>query len=84
MFSERITINRKFDEEQSPVALLVQEANQYKSTIKLQYKDSIINAKSIMGVMVLRLAPGVEMNITIDGEDEELAVQGMKRFLCGA
>lgn len=84
MFSERITINRRFDEEQSPVALLVQEANQYKSTIKLQYKDSIINAKSIMGVMVLRLAPGVEMNITIDGEDEELAVQGMKRFLCGA
>lgn len=84
MFSERITINRKFDEEQSPVALLVQEANQYKSTIKLQYKENVINAKSIMGVMVLRLAPGVEMDITIDGEDEELAVQGMKSFLCGA
>lgn len=84
MFTEKITISRKFDEEQSPVALLVQEANQYKSTIKLQYKENEINAKSIMGVMVLRLAPGVEMNITVDGEDEALAVQGMKNFLCQA
>lgn len=84
MFTEKITINRKFDEEKSPVALLVQEANQYKSTIKLQYKENEINAKSIMGVMILRLAPGVEMNITVDGEDEELAVQGMKNFLCQA
>jgi len=84
MFTEKITISRKFDEEQSPVALLVQEANQYKSTIKLQYKENEINAKSIMGVMVLRLAPGVEMNITVDGEDEALAVQEMKNFLCQA
>lgn len=64
-----------------PVALLVQEASRYDSTIYIECGARKINAKSIMGMMTLALNTGEELRVIADGADEEEAVNGIERFL---
>ena len=66
-----------------PVALLVQEASKYESKIYMGSEDKKVNAKSIMGMMTLVLNNGEELIVTADGEDEELAVDNIEKFLTG-
>lgn len=63
-----------------PIALLVQKASQYASTIYIQVGEKHINAKSIMGMMSLSLADGEEITVVTDGEDEQRAAEGIKTF----
>lgn len=66
-----------------PVALLVQEASKYESKIYMGSEDKKVNAKSIMGMMTLGLNNGEELIVTADGEDEEVAVDNIEKFLTG-
>ena len=59
-----------------PIALLVQEA----SRIYIQMGDKQINAKSIMGMMSLNLSEGEKVTVLTEGEDEEMAAEGIKTF----
>lgn len=67
--------------EARPVAMLVQLASQYKSSIEIHKDNMTVNAKSIMGMMTLGLIPGQTLEFSVDGEDEELAMQEMEKFL---
>ena len=58
-------------------ARLTQLAGQFKSNIWLIRNDKRVNAKSIMGVMMLAAAKGTTINIEIDGPDEEAAMQAL-------
>ena len=69
--------------EARPVALLVQEASKYESTVYIQSGDKRVNAKSIMGMMSLGLDSGEELVVTAEGTDEEAAVAGIENFLSG-
>lgn len=82
MITETITITRTFDENDSPAALLVQKASEFRSRIMVEYQSNTVNAKSIMGVMVLRLTEGVKLTVQAEGEDAEAAVAGLKSLLC--
>lgn len=64
-----------------PVALLVQEASKYESNIYIEVDDKRINAKSIMGMMSLRLEKGLNITVVSDGSDEEAAASGVENFL---
>jgi catabolite repression HPr-like protein len=63
-----------------PIALLVQEASQYASTVFIQVDGKKINAKSIMGMMSLSLNEGETLTVVTDGEDEQKAAEGIKTF----
>ena len=69
--------------EARPVALLVQEASKYESTIYIQSGERRVNAKSIMGMMSLGLDSGAEITVVADGKDEEEAVLSIEKFLSG-
>ena len=60
-----------------PIALLVQEASQYSSSVYIE----VVNAKSIMGMMSLTLMPGEEITVVANGTDEKEAAAGIERFL---
>lgn len=64
-----------------PIALLVQEANQYASSVYIEVDNKKINAKSIMGMMSLSLNNGAEITVVAEGSDEEAAVNGVENFL---
>ncbi len=69
--------------EARPVAILVQVASKYDSTVYLETAGKKVNAKSIMGMMSLGLASGENVTITADGSDEKNAVQDIEKYLCG-
>ena len=69
--------------EARPVAMLVQVASQYESSIYLEAGEKRVNAKSIMGMMGLGLDLGESVTVSADGADEDKAVAGIVDFLSG-
>ena len=67
--------------EARPIAMLVQVASQYDSTVYLETEGRRINAKSIMGMMSLAASLRTEIRIITDGSDEEQAMAGMEAYL---
>ena len=67
--------------EARPIAMLVQVASQYDSTVYLETEGRKVNAKSIMGMMSLAASLGTEIGIITDGSDEEQAMAGMEAYL---
>ena len=80
-FKKNITINIPTDMEARPVALLVQVASQFESNIYVEVEDKKVNAKSIMGMMTLSIAPGEEVTIITKGVDEEEAMNKIEEYL---
>lgn len=67
--------------EARPVAMLVQVASQFDSTIYIEAEGKRVNAKSIMGMMSLGMDSGESVTVSADGEDEEAAIEGIEKFL---
>ena len=63
-----------------PIALLVQEASQYESRVFIEIGSKKINAKSIMGMMSLKLSGGEDLTVVAEGVDEA-AAKGIEKFL---
>ena len=64
-----------------PIALLVQEASQYDSQVYIEIENKKINAKSLIGMMSLKLKKGLNIIVVSNGSDEEAAASGVEKFL---
>ena len=60
-----------------PSARLTQLASQYKCDVFMARNGRRINAKSIMGVMMLAAAKGSTVTLETDGEDEQEAIDAL-------
>ena len=67
--------------EATPIAHLVQLANQFDSRVYLEMDTKRVNAKSIMGMMSLVLSSGNTVTIDAEGDDEDKAIVAMEKFL---
>lgn len=81
MISREITVELTSGLEARPIAMLVQVASQYESSIYVHSDEKKINAKSIMGMMALPLPAGEIVTVTADGSDEEMAIEGIQKYL---
>lgn len=81
MITKNISIKIPSGLEARPVALLVQVASQYESSIYVEYNEKKVNAKSIMGMMSLALAAGEEVTVFADGVDEQQAMENIEKYL---
>lgn len=81
MIRKEMVINIPNGLEARPVALLVQVASQYESSIYVESEEKKVNAKSIMGMMSLGLASGERVFVTADGTDEEEAIENIEKYL---
>lgn len=81
MVSKKITIKIPTGLEARPVAMLVQVASRYESSIYVECEDKKVNAKSIMGMMSLGIAAGEEVTVVADGEDEQEALEQIEKYL---
>ena len=70
MITQNITIINKLGLHARAASKLVNLASQFGSTVTLQNKGNNVNAKSIMGVMMLAASKGTEMVLEVEGEDE--------------
>ena len=81
MTKRTVTIELASGLEARPIAMLVQLASSYESTIYVQSDNKKINAKSIMGIMAFNPSKGMTVNIVAEGNDEEEALLAMEKFL---
>lgn len=81
MIKKPITIQIPSGLEARPVALLVQVASQYESSIHVEVEGKRVNAKSIMGMMTLGLETGEAIVVEADGADEEAAINDIEKYL---
>ena len=78
---KEVTIQMSNSMEATPIAHLVQLANQFGSSIYFEMDEKKVNAKSIMGMMSLVLSAGSKVVIDATGDDEEKAVAELSEFL---
>ncbi|MBR3263060.1 MAG: HPr family phosphocarrier protein [Lachnospiraceae bacterium] len=81
MIKKEIKIELAKGLEARPVAVFVQVASQFDSSIFVEYRDKRVNAKSIMGMMSLGIAQGEKVVIAAEGSDEAEAVKGIEKYL---
>jgi phosphocarrier protein HPr len=62
-------------------ARLTQVAGQFKSEIWVSRNGRRVNAKSIMGVMMLAAAKGSRIVVETDGPDEVAAMRAIERLI---
>jgi len=77
MIEREVTISNKLGLHARASAKLVQLLQAYKSDAFLVYRGREINAKSIMGVMMLAAGVGNPITLRTAGEDEEAAMAAM-------
>ena len=77
MLQQDIEITNKLGLHARASAKLTQTASQYRSHIWISRNGKRINAKSIMGVMMLAASKGVTVSIETEGEDEKEAMQAL-------
>lgn len=81
MITKNVTIELKTGLEARPVAVFVQVASRFDSSIFVEYDNKKVNAKSIMGMMTLGLAAGEKVVVSADGNDEEEAIKSIEKYL---
>ena len=64
-----------------PAGLLVKEAKKYTSKIVLSANGKSAEATKLMAIMGVGVKNGQEVEIAIEGGDEEFAFEGMKLFM---
>lgn len=64
-----------------PASLLVKLAGKFESEIQISKDDTEINAKSILGVMMLAAGPGQKLSVSAKGPDEEEAVEAITALI---
>lgn len=77
MKRKEVEIKNKLGLHARPASLVVKLAGKFESEIQLIKEDTEINAKSILGVMMLAAGPGQKITITADGADEAEAVDAI-------
>ncbi|MFG6327621.1 MAG: HPr family phosphocarrier protein [Lachnospiraceae bacterium] len=81
MITKNMTIELKQGLNARPVAVFVQVASQFDSSIFVEYENKKVNAKSIMGMMTLGIAAGENVTVSAEGKDETEAIQSIEEYL---
>ncbi|MCI9336384.1 MAG: HPr family phosphocarrier protein [Lachnospiraceae bacterium] len=83
MKRKSVSINLEGEQMARNIAMLVQRASKYESSIYIQSGDKRVNAKSIMGMMTLGMDLSENLEVSAEGADEETALEGITGFLTG-
>lgn len=60
-----------------PSTELVKTASHFRSQIQLKYRKQQVNAKSLLGIMMLAAPKGAKIRVTAEGEDSDAAVAAL-------
>ena len=77
MLEREITISNKLGLHARASAKLVQTLHGFQSSVFMVYRGKEVNAKSIMGVMMLAAGLGAVLKLRADGSDEEAAMTAL-------
>lgn len=77
MIERELTVTNRLGLHARATAKLVQLLSAYRCNATLIAKGREINAKSIMGVMLLAAGQGTQLKLRVDGDDEQAAADAV-------
>jgi len=80
MIEKTIQVDNKLGLHARPSAMLVKVATKYRSEFHIEKEGMKVNGKSIMGVMMLAAECGSELNMVINGPDEEYLLKEIEQL----
>ncbi|WP_313315573.1 HPr family phosphocarrier protein [Pulveribacter sp.] len=83
MIQQTITISNKLGLHARASAKLTKLAGSFACNVFLSRGERRVNAKSIMGVMMLAAGLGAQVEIETDGSDEQEAMQALLELING-
>ena len=83
MIKTRTTISNKLGLHARASAKLTKLAAGFTSDVFLSRNECRVNAKSIMGVMMLAAGMGTEIEVETDGADEQAAMVALLELIAG-
>jgi phosphocarrier protein HPr len=83
MVKTRITISNKLGLHARASAKLTKLAGGFQSDVFMMRGERRVNAKSIMGVMMLAAGMGTEVEVETDGPDEQAAMDALLALIDG-
>ena len=81
MISREVRISNKLGLHARPSAQLTQVAGKFASEIYIAKNGRRVNAKSIMGVMMLAAGPGSTVTVDAEGPDEGQAIEAIAALI---
>ena len=81
MLRQKITIINKLGLHARAAAKFVSCASAYSSRIQVGNDGKMVDGKSIMSIMMLAASRGTELDIEIDGRDEEEALAALTQLV---
>lgn len=81
MLKKQLTIVNKLGLHARAAAKLVSCATRYASETLLAHNNTQVNAKSIMGIMLLAVTHGAVIELTVTGEDEQEALAAIEKLI---
>ena len=77
MLTQDITIINKLGLHARAASKLVNLCSRYTSSVFLDKAGNRVNAKSIMGVMMLAASKGTQLTLEVEGEDEKACLDAI-------
>lgn len=81
MVTKDVTFNCEEALQMKAVAVLIQKASTFRSSIWLSKGDRRANAKSLLGVMSLGIENQTELSVSAEGNDEQEAIDSIVSYL---
>ena len=81
MLSKQMKIINRLGLHARAAAQLVKLANQFGSEIMIEKDGESVNAKSIMGILMLAAVCGSEITVNIEGSDSEEAMVAIEEMV---
>jgi phosphocarrier protein HPr len=81
MISTTITVPNKAGLHARAAAKLVSTASKFKSSIQVGTVDKMVDAKSILSLMLLAAPIGSILQLVLDGTDEQTALEAITQLI---
>ena len=81
MKTEKAEVVNRLGIHARPAAQIVKAASQYDCSLTLTVDGDSVNAKSIMGVMTLAACKGSIIEVTAEGDDENIALKSIVEII---
>lgn len=81
MIRRTFKIKNKLGLHARPAAIFVQTTSQFKSKVKVVKDNLEVDGKSIMGILMLAIEQGSEIEVIFEGEDEDAASRKLQELV---
>lgn len=81
MITTKITITNKAGLHARAAAKLVEVASRFACNVQIGNQEKKVDGKSILSIMLLAAAQGTELDLILDGEDEDEALTAIQQLI---